>query len=74
MCPFGSFCWISLRRSWSGSDFSYVEDVLSQEKALSMCARELTSRCLREHILKKGYPGYDTSVGWMDYDDEKVTN
>ena len=26
----------------------------------------------RESILKSGYPGYDTSVGWMAYDDGKV--
>jgi L-fuconate dehydratase len=54
-------------------DLSYLEEILSQEKALSMVREQLTSRCQREAILKRGYPGYDTSVGWMDYDDEKVT-
>ena len=54
-------------------DLSYLEEILSQEKALSMLREQLTSRCQREAILKSGYPGYDTSVGWMDYDDEKVT-
>jgi L-fuconate dehydratase len=54
-------------------DLSYLEEILSQEKALSMLREQLPSRSQREAILKRGYPGYDTSVGWMDYDDEKVT-
>jgi L-fuconate dehydratase len=54
-------------------DLSYLEEILSQEKALAMVREQLGSRSQREAILKTGYPGYDTSVGWMDYDDEKVT-
>jgi L-fuconate dehydratase len=54
-------------------DLSYLEEILSKEKALSMLNEQLPSRAQREAILKGGYPGYDTSVGWMDYDDEKVT-
>lgn len=54
-------------------DLSYLEEILSEEKALSMLYEQLPSRAQREAILKSGYPGYDTSVGWMDYDDEKVT-
>ena len=54
-------------------DLSYLEEILNEEKALSMLHEQLPSRAQREAILKSGYPGYDTSVGWMDYDDEKVT-
>jgi L-fuconate dehydratase len=54
-------------------DLSYLEEILNQEKALSMLHEQLPSRSQREVILKNGYPGYDTSVGWMDYDDDKVT-
>jgi L-fuconate dehydratase len=54
-------------------DLSYLEEILSKEKALSMLREQLPSRSQREVILKSGYPGYDTSVGWMDYDDDKVT-
>src|SRR6201992_2012104 len=54
-------------------DLSYLEEILPQEKAVAMLRGELAGRSQREAILKKGYPGYDTSVGWMDYDDEKVT-
>src|ERR1700744_2071800 len=54
-------------------DLSYLEEILSKEKALSWLAEQVSSRAQREAILKTGYPGYDTSVGWMDYDDDKVT-
>ena len=53
-------------------DLSYVEDVLNKEDALAILRANLGTRSMRESILKSGYPGYDTSVGWMAYDDEKV--
>ena len=54
-------------------DLSYLEEILPKEKALTMLREQLPGRAQREVILKSGYPGYDTSVGWMDYDDDKVT-
>jgi L-fuconate dehydratase len=54
-------------------DLSYLEEILSAETAVAMLREQLPSRAQREVILKSGYPGYDTSVGWMNYDDEKVT-
>jgi L-fuconate dehydratase len=53
-------------------DLSYLEDVLTREHALSMLAGEQSTRAAREHILQNGYPGYDTSIGWFQYDDNKV--
>ncbi len=53
-------------------DLSYVEDVLSEEDALTILRTNAATRGLREPILRSGYPGYDTSVGWMAYDDQKV--
>ena len=53
-------------------DLSYVEDVLSRADALAMLRASAATRAGRETILRSGYPGYDTSVGWMAYDDEKV--
>lgn len=53
-------------------DLSYLQEILPEEKALSILQEQLPSRGQREVILRTGYPGYDTSVGWMDYDDEKV--
>lgn len=53
-------------------DFSYLEDVLSREEATTLLRANLSSRGLRDSVLRNGYPGYDTSVGWMAYDDSKV--
>ncbi len=53
-------------------DLSYVEDALSAEDALNILRENASTRSLREPILQRGYPGYDTSVGWMAYDDQKV--
>jgi L-fuconate dehydratase len=53
-------------------DLSYLEDVLSGQDALELLLSQLTSRNSRIPILQTGYPGYDTSVGWMAYDDQKV--
>jgi L-fuconate dehydratase len=53
-------------------DLSYLEDVLTPAEALAMLRRHRASRAEREPLLRSGYPGYDTSVGWMAYDDAKV--
>jgi L-fuconate dehydratase len=53
-------------------DFSYVEDALSAEDALGILCLHLPDRKEREGILRSGYPGYDTSVGWFQYEDERV--
>jgi L-fuconate dehydratase len=34
--------------------------------------QQQATRTAREQILKTGYPGYDTSVGWFGYDDERI--
>jgi L-fuconate dehydratase len=54
-------------------DLSYLDDTLNRHKALSILHEQMPSRAEREAILQSGYPGYDTSVGWMGYDDNKVT-
>lgn len=53
-------------------DLSYLEDVLDENTALALVQCEMPAREQRSSILQKGYPGYDTSVGWMAYDDSKV--
>src|SRR3984893_518210 len=53
-------------------DLSYLEEVLSEQDALELLLSQLTSRSSRIPILQTGYPGYDTSVGWMAYNDQKV--
>ena len=53
-------------------DLSYLEDVLSRNEIEAMLRDNAPSRPQRQHILQIGYPGYDTSVGWFQYDDERV--
>ena len=53
-------------------DLSYLEDVVSRIDAIALLAGNASTRPQREVILGRGYPGYDTSVGWMAYDDAKV--
>jgi L-fuconate dehydratase len=55
-------------------DLSYLEEILPKEKVLELLREQQPSRTKREGILQSGYPGYDTSVGWMNYDDQKVTD
>jgi L-fuconate dehydratase len=53
-------------------DLSYLEDELTPTQAVSLLQGEATTRDSRMQILKSGYPGYDTSVGWFNYSDEQV--
>jgi L-fuconate dehydratase len=53
-------------------DLRYLEDELTPRAAEDMFRAQLATRGQREPILARGYPGYDTSVGWFGYDDEKV--
>ncbi len=53
-------------------DLSYLEDLLTPSDALALLKDQIASRPGRESVLKSGYPGYDTSVGWFAYNDDKV--
>ncbi|MDP6795021.1 MAG: enolase C-terminal domain-like protein [Verrucomicrobiota bacterium] len=53
-------------------DFSYLEEVLSEADAAELLQSHQPTRAEREGVLKSGYPGYDTSVGWFQYSDEKI--
>jgi L-fuconate dehydratase len=53
-------------------DLSYLEDVLTHEAAEIILREHLSSRRQREEILTRGYPGYDTSVGWFQYEDSHI--
>jgi L-fuconate dehydratase len=53
-------------------DLSYLENALTGADVLSILNERRTTRAQRASILESGYPGYDTSVGWFQYDDEKV--
>lgn len=53
-------------------DLSYYEDVLPAHEAIALLDRYRASRASRETVLADGYPGYDTSVGWYQYSDDKI--
>ena len=53
-------------------EFRYIEDYLTRGEALDILKAAQQSRNDRMRILKTGYTGYDTSVGWFDFPDEKV--
>ena len=53
-------------------DLSYLEDELTKEQALDLLKENIAGKEERAKILAKGYPGYDTSIGWFNYSDEKV--
>jgi L-fuconate dehydratase len=53
-------------------DLSYLEDVLLPGEAIDLLRRELPLRGAREGVIRSGYPGYDTSIGWFHYSDEQV--
>ena len=53
-------------------DLSYLDDELTGRQAIEMLRAAQATRGLREGVVKTGYPGYDTSVGWFNYDDEQV--
>jgi L-fuconate dehydratase len=53
-------------------DLSYLDELLDEKAAIELLRREMPARAARSAILREGYPGYDTSVGWMAYDDSKV--
>lgn len=53
-------------------DLSYLEDVLTPAEARQIVTDNSLHRSSRQQILEKGYPGYDTSIGWFNYTDEQV--
>jgi L-fuconate dehydratase len=53
-------------------DLSYLEDALTETDATDILRKHRSTRGIREAILSAGYPGYDTSVGWFGYEDERV--
>lgn len=53
-------------------DLSYLEEDLSIDDAVRLLERETPGRTGRQAILKRGYPGYDTSVGWFQFDEEQL--
>lgn len=55
-------------------DFRYIDDFLSPGDVQGILTRNRPTRAAREaELLRDGYPAYTTSVGWLGYDDAKIT-
>lgn len=55
-------------------DLSYLEDVITREEAIALLRLNKEQTPRRLDIIDKGYPGYDTSIGWFNYSDEQVAD
>src|SRR5207302_8584961 len=54
-------------------DFTYIEDALTREEALSLLRRNLATRSDREAVLvREGFPAYTTSAGWSGYAEDTL--
>jgi L-fuconate dehydratase len=53
-------------------DLSYLEEDLTPESAIRLIEQNSPGRDARQKILEQGYPGYDTSIGWFQYDDAQL--
>lgn len=53
-------------------DLSYLEDELTAAQALQLLKDNQAGKTDRLQITSAGYPGYDTSIGWFNYSDDKV--
>ncbi|MEY4540643.1 MAG: hypothetical protein RLZZ306_2400 [Bacteroidota bacterium] len=53
-------------------DLSYLEEELTRDQAITMLTEQYNTRDSRSGVLKTGYKGYDTSVGWFNFSDELV--
>lgn len=50
----------------------YLEDVMTTQDVYALMAAEQSRRAGRESVIQRGYPGYDTSVGWFQYSDDEI--
>jgi L-fuconate dehydratase len=53
-------------------DLSHLEDELTRDQAIAILNEQQATRAARSGVLQNGYKGYDTSVGWFNYSDEKI--
>ncbi|MFN5058589.1 MAG: enolase C-terminal domain-like protein [Chloroflexota bacterium] len=53
-------------------DLRYLDDIFDKSHARDIIDHARTTRAQRMDVLRSGYPGYDTSVGWFHYDEHQV--
>ncbi|GGJ48501.1 L-fuconate dehydratase [Streptomyces brasiliensis] len=63
--------------AWLASqvDFRYISDALTQDEAVELLRKGRQGAPDRAaDLLRRGYPAYTTSPGWLGYSDEKLTH
>ncbi len=54
-------------------DFRYITDALTPDEALEILRRQDPTKAEREaEMLRRGFPAYTTSAGWLGYTDDKI--
>ncbi|GAB3925766.1 enolase C-terminal domain-like protein [Larkinella terrae] len=53
-------------------DLSYLEEELTRPQAIQLLTEARKTGPQRIGILKTGYKGYDTSIGWFNFSDERI--
>jgi L-fuconate dehydratase len=54
-------------------DFRYLTDALTPDEALALLRARAAGKAERQaRLAAGGYPAYDTSPGWLGYDDERL--
>lgn len=54
-------------------DFRYLSDALTPSETLNILRRAAVDKTERiSYLVKRGYPAYSTSPGWLNYSDEKL--
>ncbi len=54
-------------------DFRYLTDALTPQEALAILEQAKPGRAAREdELLRRGYPAYTTTPGWLGYEDDKL--
>ncbi len=57
----------------SAIPFEYLEDAITPQEALDLLQRNGPARSVREaELIRRGFPAYITSAGWMGYSDDRV--
>jgi L-fuconate dehydratase len=53
-------------------DLTYLDDFLTRDEALELLRAKRPSSEARDALLARGYPAYNTAVGWIAYDLDEV--
>jgi L-fuconate dehydratase len=54
-------------------DFHHITDAITPEEAAGILERNAKTKSEREtELMRRGYPAYTTSVGWMGYSDDAI--